>query len=95
VRGTRVGSECEVFVRVSERPGPPLFKAHRLTSHTDPSEGDLIDTPTRSDEAAEAVKLREAARAEWSLYYEHMAELHTWLAEEHRQKAQRLLEGAP
>jgi hypothetical protein len=40
----------------------------------------------------ETVKLREATRAELSLYYEHMAELHTRLAEEHRQKAQKLLE---
>jgi hypothetical protein len=69
-----------------------LFKPLRLTSYTNPSEGGHIDTPTRSDEAAEAVKLREAARAEWSLYYEHMAEVHTRLAEEHRQKAQKLLE---
>jgi hypothetical protein len=38
------------------------------------------------------VKLREAARAEWSLYYEHMAEVHTRLAEEHREKAARLCE---
>jgi len=40
----------------------------------------------------QTVKLREAARAECSLYYEHMAELHTRLAEEHRQKAARLCE---
>jgi hypothetical protein len=40
-----------------------------------------------------AAKLREAARVEWSLYHEHMRELHTRLAEEHQQKAERLCEG--
>jgi hypothetical protein len=39
-----------------------------------------------------AAKLRERARAEWGLYYEHMAQLHTRLADEHREKAQKLLE---
>jgi hypothetical protein len=39
-----------------------------------------------------AAELREAARAEWTLYHEHMSELHQRLAAEHREKAQKLLE---
>jgi hypothetical protein len=39
-----------------------------------------------------AERLSEAARTEWSLYHEHMAELHTRLAVEHRIKAARLRE---
>jgi hypothetical protein len=36
--------------------------------------------------------LRKAARAEWTLYHEHMSELHQRLAAEHREKAERLCE---
>jgi hypothetical protein len=37
-------------------------------------------------------ELREAAQVAWSLYHEHMAELHTRLAVEHRIKAARIRE---
>jgi hypothetical protein len=37
-----------------------------------------------------AAELRAAARVEWSLYHEHMRELHTRLAQEHRHKAEKL-----
>jgi hypothetical protein len=39
-----------------------------------------------------AAKLREAARVEWTLYHEHMSELHLRLSQEHAQKAERLCE---
>jgi hypothetical protein len=37
-----------------------------------------------------AAKLRDAARVEWSLYHEHMSELHARLSREHQQKAENL-----
>jgi hypothetical protein len=39
-----------------------------------------------------AEKLREAARVEWTLYHEHMSELHRRLSQEHAAKAERLCE---
>jgi hypothetical protein len=42
-----------------------------------------------------AAMLRDAARAEWTLYHEHMSVLHLRLSQEHAQKAEKLMQDGP
>ena len=39
-----------------------------------------------------ATRLREAARGEWSLFHEHVAQIHRSIALEHEEHARKLLE---
>jgi hypothetical protein len=55
------------------------------------SEGERLEEALWVDSARQhAAKLREAARVEWTLYHEHMSELHLRLSQEHAQTAERL-----
>jgi hypothetical protein len=68
----------------------------RMDTKRRDTEGERLEEELYAESARRhAATLREAARAEWTLYHEHMTELHTRLADEHREKAERLLGDEP
>jgi hypothetical protein len=81
--GEMVEKELDAFI---ER------RSRRRSQETDPDEQEELwrESVRRFHERSEA-----EMRHRWIEYEQHMTELHTRLAEEHREKAEKLLEAKP